>query len=210
MASINVKLDKADIDSANAMLAGIKDGLPKAYARALNKTADNTKTHLVAVARDEYNYKADAVRSRITIQRATWQDLTCRVISKGTGIHLTDILGTRETNKGVTVDVLKSTGRQLIPRTFIRAARNSGKKMVLRRPGNPRGQSLVLYGRYGPPGSGGKVGSKARLDTFYAPHPESVYNTEANWEKTEYVLDEKLKDNFSHEVDYVFKMNELV
>jgi hypothetical protein len=205
MASINVRLDKADVDAAYTMLEGIKNGFPRAYARALNTTSDGMKTDMVAMARDDYTFKADAVRSRITINRATWSELTASVRSTGKEMHLTDFLSTNQTQKGVTVNIKTSTGRQLVPRTFIAAARNSGKKMVLRRPGNPRGQYQVLYGRYGPPGSGGKFLSKATLDVFYGPHPEIVWNAEHNWEKLSDQASERLKVNFAHEVDYVLQ-----
>jgi len=203
--AINVKLDESDVESARVMLYGIESGFPKAYARALNTTSENMRTNMVAMARDDYSFKAAEVRKRITIDRATWSHLTAAVRSTGKETHLTDFIGTNVTKKGVTVNIRKDTGRQLIPRTFKAAARNSGKEMVMRRPGAPRGQHESLYGRYGPPGSGGKAGSRATIDVFYGPHPEIVWNAEHNWRKLEVQADERLKVNFATEVDGVMR-----
>ena len=202
---MEVSLNKSSLSKAKLMLYGVKDGFPKAFSRALNKTANNTKTEMVKLVRRDYNYKAAAVRKRITVNKATYANLSSSVKSTGDHVHLTDIAGTRQTKKGVSVNVKKSTGIKLIPRAFKAPGQRSGKDIIFRRPGNPRGQHEKLYGRYGPPGSGGKIGSRARLDTFSAPHPEIVYNTPENWAQLQKVADQKLSTNFAHEVDVVLK-----
>jgi hypothetical protein len=204
--NVNLGLAREDVDAAAAALEGIKNGLPRAYSRALNKTAENTRTAMVAMCRDEYTYKADAVRSRIIINRATWSALMASVRSSGKEVNITDFLGTRQIGSGVSVDIKKSTGRKIIPRAFIRKAKVSEKPLALRRPGNPRGQHQILYSSsYGPPGSGGKVGSQARLDWFAGPHPELIYNTTENWHKLQDDANERLQVNFSEEVDGVLR-----
>jgi hypothetical protein len=202
---MQVKLDKTSLSQTKLMLDGVKDGFPKVFSRALNKTAANTKTAMVTLVRRDYNYKAAALRKRISINKATYANLTASIKSTGTNVHMTDITGTRQTKKGVSVNVKKSTGIKLIPRAFKASGRQSGKDIIFRRPGDPRGQHAKLYGRYGPPGSGGKTGSRARLDTFSAPHPEIVYNTPENWAKLQKDAGEKLNTNFAHEVDVVLK-----
>ena len=216
---MEVSLNKSSLSKAKMMLYGAKNGFPKAFSRTLNKTVNNTKTEMVKLVRRDYNYKAAAVRKRITVSKATYANLSAAVKSTGDSVHLTDIAGTRQTKKGVSVNVKKSTGIKLIPRAFIPKDPNPynkleavkinkrllKKKIVFRRPGNPRGQHETLYGRYGPQGSGGKLGSRARLDTFLAPHPEIVYNTPENWAELQKAADKKLATNFSHEVDVVLK-----
>lgn len=202
---MEIKLNKSSLSEAKLMLYGVKDGFPKAFSRALNKTANSTQTEMVKLVRRDYNYKAAAVRARISVNKATYANLSASVKSTGDSVHLTDITGTRQTKKGVSVNVKKSTGIKLIPRAFKAAGQRSGKDIIFRRPGNPRGQHEKLHGRYGPPGSGGKSGSRARLDTFSAPHPEIVYNTPENWAQLQKTAGEKLNTNFAHEVDVVLK-----
>ena len=200
---MGVSLDKSSLSNAKLMLYGVKNGFPKAFCRALTNTAKNTRTEMIRLVRRDYSHKASAIRKRIKVDKATYSKLSASVESTGRSFHLTDIAGTRETNKGVSVNVKKSTGVKLIPRAF---ENKSGKKaMVLRRAGKPRGQHEKLYRRYGPPGSGGKAGSRARIDTFYAPHPEVLYNTDENWSKIQKIADGKMATNFAHEVDVVLK-----
>jgi len=203
--SVNLGVAREDVDRATAALAGIENGLPRAYARALNTTAEDTRTAMVAMCRDEYSYKVDAVRSRIIINRATWSAMQASVRSSGKEVNITEFLGTRQIGAGVSVDIKKTTGRRVIPRAFLANARSSGKLLALRRPGKPHGQYHFLYGRYGPPGSGGKVGSQARLDWFAGPHPEVIYNTTENWHKLQDEANERLAVNFAEEVDGVLR-----
>lgn len=204
MAIANLKVDTQALADAQAMLANIENGFVRAYARALNTTVTGVRTDMVAMCRDDYTFKVAAVQSRTALEKATFSRLQASVSSTGKETHLTDFVGTNETQKGITVNIRKSTGRQLIPRTF-KATVKSGKEIILRRPGDPRGQHATLYGRYGPPGSGGKIGSRARLDVFYGPHPEIIYNTPENWEKLKKQADERLTANFSTEVDGVLR-----
>lgn len=200
-----VRLSESDIKAAKRALIFVEDGFPKAYARALNKSATSVRTDMVGLVRKEYNYKAAAIRKRIEIRRATRADLSASLYSSGRHVNLTDIIGTRKTKKGVSVNVKKSTGRKLIPRAFINQGVKSGKRIVLRRPGNPRGQRKKLWARYGPPGSGGKVGSMARLDYFEAVPVEIIYNTPQNWARIQKKAGAHIKKHFAHEVDVVLK-----
>lgn len=174
--------------------------MPAAAARAINASLTGTKTEIKRIVRVEYNLKASSIDSRITAVKAHRAKITGHIESKGQMLNLTDI-DARQTAKGVTVNVKKSTGRKLIPRAFIQPGRNSGKLIVLRRPGNPRGQHERLYGRYGPQGSGQKVGSKSTLDAFYGPHPEVLYNQPQIWAKISTAASQRLEKNIAKEID---------
>ena len=147
--------------------------------------------------------------ARIKIpKRATKKDISGFVQSKGKHIGLTTDIdpAARQTRRGVTVNVKKSTGRQLFPRAFIRPGRNSGKLIVLRRPGDPSGQVENLYPRYGPEGSGsGKGGT---LDAFYGPHPETLINAPENWAKIQTKVGKRLDTNLTREIDAEFRRQE--
>jgi hypothetical protein len=175
--------------------------VPNVAVRVINKATTGVKTDLVAIIRDRYNYKAAALRKRLTIAKATRSSIQGHVQSKGGTVPLTDITGTNQTQRGVSVNVKKDTGRQLIPRAFIARGRGSGKLIVLRRPGDPRGQYASLYPRYGPKGSGGKPGSRARLDWFDTAHPEVLYNAPENWARISDSAKQRLDTNIQRELD---------
>ena len=78
--------------------------------------------------------------------------------------------------------------------------------MVMRRPGDPSGQYANLYPRYGPPGSGS--GPRGRLDVFYAPHPEHVFNAPHNWAKISDAAAKRLDTNIAREIDAEFRKQE--
>jgi hypothetical protein len=185
---MEIRLDKSDLNRAKRMLADCKNGFPKAFSRALNKTTTGTRTDMVDLVRSDYNYKATAIRKRISVQKSTQAVLSAAVRSSGGSVHLTDIATTRQTKKGVTVNVKKSTGRQLIPRAFIRPAKRSGKKIVFRR----QEQNGRMVGRL-------------PIEARYASHPEIIYNTPENWNKLEKSSGARLNKNFAHEVDVILK-----
>ncbi|MCA1794611.1 MAG: phage tail protein [Desulfobacteraceae bacterium] len=182
-------------------LDSLANEMPHVAVRALNKSMTGVKTDMVKIIRANYNYKAGAVKKRITIRKANRANISGHVQSKGGPVHLTDVTGTNQTKRGVSVNVRRDTGRKLIPRAFLAPGKNSGKIVVLRRPGKPRGQYATLYNRYGPEGSGGKPNSQAKLDWFDAAHPEILYNTEHNWAKVKDAAKDRLDTNIQRELD---------
>lgn len=208
MTHVNVRLTPGEIDEAKDMLASVKNGFVRCWARALNKAATGTRTDMVDMARQDYNYKAAAVRARTWISRASWSKLTSRIDSKGAGIHLTDMLGTRQISMGLSVNIKKSTGRQRLKHGFIAPGRSSGKLLAYwrARPGDDlysTGQRQLSEAiRQGHVGPSGLVWRKP-ITALYAPHPEVIWNTNENWETLRGQADDRLTAAFKHEIDYV-------
>ncbi len=211
-----------DIGEVQRDLDRLANEMPAVAARALNTAMPGVKTDMANIIREDYNYKDRAIKKRISITKANRNAIRGLVQSKGGPFHLTDIAGTSQTKKGVKVSVRKDTGKLLIPRTFLaRSTKAGNKKMVMRRPGNPRGQYATLWnlvpGRdkrvpssypgygYGPKGSGGKPGSDARIDVFYAPHPEILYNAAHNWAKLSDSAKDRLDKSIAKAVDDEFR-----
>lgn len=190
-----------DIQTARRSIAELAEEMPHVAVRAINKAMTGTKTDTKAIIRLEYNIKAGALDRRISIRKATRSNITGVITSKGPAVLHVDITGTRKGSKGVIVNIKKSTGSQVLPRTFLAPGIRSGKLIVLRRPGAPRGQYATLYGRYGPPGSGGKVGSLATLDSFAGPHPEVLLNAPGNWAKIQVAASNRLDKAIGSEMD---------
>lgn len=184
--SVKIYFDQSSVTAATSALEGIKGGLPRATARALNDTFPGVRTDMVRLIRGNYNHKATAIRARISINKATAASPAGMVMSKGRAMHLTDIATTTQTTKGVTVNVKKITGRKLIPSAFITTGRTSGKKIVFRRV--ERAGRMV--GRY-------------PIEAKYAPHPEIIYNTRENWDRLQDQAKVRLDNNFAHEVDAI-------
>jgi len=203
--SLNIKLDESDVKAVAYALKDVKNGASTAIMRAINKSLTGIKTDMVKTVRKTHNYKASALRKRIKVSKANKASLSGTTSSTGKTIHLTDVAGTSQTKKGVKVNVKKSTGRQLIPRSFL--AMSGSKKMVLRRPSKKGyGGYDEMYGRYGPPGSGGTLGKRggsARLMWFPAPQREHVYAEPEAWEKIEDGAGERLEKELAHQVQHI-------
>ena len=177
-----------NLDQVQADLRQLAGEMPHVAVRALNKTMTGVKTDMVNVVREGYNFKAGALKKRMRISKANRASIQGYVQSKGRPMHLTDIAGTRQTKSGVSVNVRKSTGRQLIPRAFINVGRNSGKKLVFRRAEE-----------------GGQMVARYPIEARYAPHPEHVYNAPHNWAKIQGKAAERLDKNIGREIDAEFR-----
>ena len=192
---MQLKIDQTDIDRAARDLDNLAQEMPHVAVRAINKALDGVKTDAKAIIRELYNYKAATLDGRMTKQQATRANIQGALISKGGPVHLTDIVGTRQTARGVSVNVRKDTGRQLIPRAFIAAGRISGKQIVFRRVGDPPGQHLRLVGR-------------RPIEAKYTAHPEVLYNAPENWARIQVAAAERLDTNIAREVDAEFRRQE--
>jgi len=187
-----ISIDTADLERARSDLNSLANEMPHVAVRALNKAMTGVKTDIVSIIRDNYNYKATALRKRITITKATRTNVRGFVQSKGGPVHLTDITGTRQTKKGISVDVRKDTGRRLIPRAFKASGRHSGKEIVFRREGDPPGQTARLVSRY-------------PIRAITTAHPEVLYNAPHNWAKIQSKAAERLDTNIEREIDAEFR-----
>lgn len=189
----SISIDSADIERAKDDLNRLTNEMPHVAVRALNKAMTGVKTDMVAIIRERYNYKAAALRKRISITKANRQNIRGIVQSKGGAVHLTDIAGTRQTKKGITVDVRKDTGRQLIPRAFLQMS--GGKKIAYRRVGDPPGQIAKLVGRY-------------PIQAITTAHPEVLYNAPDNWARVSQASADRLDTNIQREIDAEFRKHQ--
>jgi len=177
-----------DLAQAQRDLQRLSYEMPAVAVRALNKAMAGTKTDMKAIVRADYNYKASTLDKRMSISKAKRASIQGHIQSKGGRVHLTDIAGTRQTKKGVTVNVRKSTGRQLIPRAFINVGRNSGKKLVFRRAEE-----------------GGQMVARYPIEVRDTAHPEVIYNAPHNWAKIQTKAAERIDTNVAREIDAEFR-----
>lgn len=186
---MEIDVDKDQIRQVQRDLLGLENGFPKAFKRALDNTAKNAVTEMVADIRSKYNYKATALRKRMAVFKCpSYKTLKAKTRSTGPGIHLTDISYTRQTKKGVTVNVKKSTGRLLIPHAFISPGRSSDKLIVFIREME-----------------GGRRVARLPISPIFAAHPEVVYNVKENYVQIQTAISKRLDENIRHEADVVLR-----
>ena len=172
MSNISVKIDQAKLDELNTLLGDIKNGTIKALVRAINKTANQTKTDMVYMARETHNYYATALRDRIVILKATWSKPSAKTVSTGQPIHLFDMPNTSwggRTSPGVRVNVEKATGYHTLTKSWFGPAKVGGGTQNVGKP--------IVYTRTSDPGTSRRTTPPGRypIKALYAPHPEVVY-----------------------------------
>ena len=143
MIEVNVVFDKKKMEEAQVMLSGIKNGAPRAISRAINRTATTTNVQASKLIKKEYTIKNG---TKGVVTRSTASSLAGNINFKGRPRLLRNFsMGI--TKKGITAAVKRSTGRRLIPRTFIRPLVGSNVPGVLQRKrGAARYPIKVLHG----------------------------------------------------------------
>lgn len=135
-----------------ARLGDARKKAPKIIARALNRAIENTRTNVVAKAREEYHIKASDVRSTIRVSKATPSNLRAVVESKDTGRELSQFKvrpgSTRykKPPKVVKVAIKKAGGFKNLPGEFVARGNSSGKLHVLKRVTSKRYPINIKYG----------------------------------------------------------------
>lgn len=130
---LNITTDFPDVARRIRNLEqGIAD---KATARALNRTAEQAKTAMSREIRAEYNIGAAKVNQSLRVQRAratggafSLQAALESPAKRGRSLNLA-AFGARQTRRGVSFRVRKSTGRVVIPGSFLI---NQGKTVMIR------------------------------------------------------------------------------
>lgn len=129
---MHVQVDQSDILAVERALVGIKNGAPKVLTRAFNKTTTGTRTDITDEVAKVLNITKKVIRERVVIKKATWANLTAYVERTGDPVPLSLFSGTRQTMKGVSVQVKRAGSRGILRHAFI-ATMNSGHIGVFRR-----------------------------------------------------------------------------
>lgn len=116
---MKVSLDTGDLTSLKLVLSGIKNGVPKVASRAINKTLTGVVTDADREIRKNLNLKSKRVKQDFSKSRATWSKLNGGVYAKGKPVNLATFIGTRQTLKGISVQVKKSSPRKIIKHGFL-------------------------------------------------------------------------------------------
>jgi len=196
---ISIELNQADMLRVNVMLAGVKNGAATVIMRAVNKTLAGVRTDTVAEIRKGVNVTAKAVRDTITLHKAGKADLRARVESRqdyGTSLAA---FGARQTTKGVTVQVLRRSGRKLVRHAFIN--RKPGGNVVFWRKGKERVGTAPFrrgfpYGRLPRP-------YRLPIEKLWGPAVPALMKHRPTFDAIEASAKVRLDKNFAHELEYL-------
>ena len=127
---------------------------PTVVLRALNKTATGMKTDIKRLIREEYNVPARDLEDRIWVNKATRKNLQARVRAFGKMSIPLIRYGARPNKPGgkrpavgVSVLVKKTSGRKVVPLSFVGTAPDGSEQMYMR-VGDDR---LPVRRLFGPP-----------------------------------------------------------
>jgi hypothetical protein len=149
MPGVTITLDKASLRSTQNMLAGIRNGLPKALAGAVNDTVKHTKSEVSRRIRESVNIKKQDIDKYIRRSWATANVPAAQVeLDKGKRIGL-EHFGARQTKEGVTYAIKRGGGRQSAPRAFVvpDTARKGAGLVFKRKPAGAGTADTNLVGR---------------------------------------------------------------
>lgn len=181
-----------DFRELTRKLARLKDRMPKAVARSLNRAAVSARAAMVPAVAADMGVKATVVREAIAIRQATPSALVSRVAARGKPIPLIHFNArgpepTRGRGRGVTYR--SKVGKGVIEDAFI-ATMQSGHRGVFKRVGTSVRKSRGAWSK------------NLRITELHGPSVPHVF-------AKHYPLgiargEESLRQNLKHEISYLF------
>jgi hypothetical protein len=129
MTAINLKIDQGQIADVNRMLMGMPGAIGKVIQQSVNRTLTGVRTDATNEVANVITPTKTAIRKTMTVKKMNQADGTAYVRCMGAPLNLIEFKA-RQTQKGVTVQVLKTSPRTLLKHAFI-ATMKSGKKLVI-------------------------------------------------------------------------------
>lgn len=144
-----IELTVSQIEKAERMLAHIPGAAPRAMSNAINRATDSAKTEAARKAREQYYITHKDVLSTMKMYRASAQDLTASVVSRGNLIALPKFRVTPakpqpRRKKPITVRVKRGQGGP-VRKAFV-AGMRSGHTGVFMRSGKKRFPIEQMFG----------------------------------------------------------------
>jgi hypothetical protein len=152
---IKVEVNSGDRLAVDLLLGELGKAAPRVLMRATNKTITGVKTEIKTIIREDTNFKARDIAKRLRDKKSSivGQGISPGKVEvggqsaygRGKGFPLAAVEGLRVTTKGVTAEIIKGRGRQLIPGAF-KAKMKSGHTGIFLRAGYT---NLAVNGAYG-------------------------------------------------------------
>lgn len=164
---ISLRMDPAQLERVNRLLAGVRGGAKKALASSINDTLRALRTAISRYGRQVYNLKAKTISGTLRVFKAlaSMDNPSGSVQSTGRPLNLSNFLMRPSTNapyrgkrrhrpaQGVTVAIQKGRGGETFPSSFVvsREAAWPGSRgnrfEAVRRAGRERFPLSLLKGR---------------------------------------------------------------
>jgi Prophage minor tail protein Z (GPZ) len=129
MTQLSMKLGAGDIANVKLMLGALSKAGDTVIKQAVNRTLTGVRTDTTNEVSKVITPTKKKIRSTVTVSKMTAGDGNAFVKCTGGPLNLIEFKA-RQTKKGVTVQVKKSSGRSLIKHAFIQTMKN-GEKLVL-------------------------------------------------------------------------------
>jgi len=140
-----ITVNQADIAKVQAALGDLTDKYKTVMTTSINKTLTTARTQATARIGNELNLKAARIKQDFSIKKANFSDISGSLKATGKPVGLINF-GANQTQKGVSVKVLRSSSRQVVKHAYI-ASRGSKAHVYWR--ATPR-DSLPQAKRYMP------------------------------------------------------------
>lgn len=217
---VSVRINPRDIEEIKQMMKKLSGAeLVKAQVRAMNKTADGVRTDGVKMLTGYYALTATAIRASWKVNKAAFKNPTAAVSSKGTFIRLINY-GAKQVDTGVSVRVLKSSGRKIVKHAYIGKVRSDQRtEQVYRRKyhDETRNNKISKISRMA--GKVGYVWSEKQnryiparwmpeeyrlpVKALYGPRIQDYLSDPTHMSVLEKLAGERLTKNMKHEIDYI-------
>ncbi len=116
---MRMSVGTVDIARAKRAIVGCAEISPQVMARAINRTLTGLRTEAVDAIAERLNVTKRRIREDFSIKLAHWSNLNGILFARGRRINFASFIGVRQTQKGVTVEILKGTQRTLFKQAFI-------------------------------------------------------------------------------------------
>jgi hypothetical protein len=200
---MNIELNQEQMNDVKAMLADVPKGAMRATTRAINHTLGTTKTMAATEIGQRINLTQTRIKQDLAISKATFSNPSGRIDATGEPVSLTSFSKTYQTLKGVSVQVLTTTGRVTIRHAFIAVAHNSeqafwrnysGARKPLRKP-QTQYAKMPEHIRY--PGG--------HLERLTGPRIEDIYSRPEVIGAVVAKAGVKLHERLDYETNYLFE-----
>jgi hypothetical protein len=192
----SIKIDESDLKNVRDMLSDMKDIGIKVTVRALNKTLTGVRTDASSAIRAEITASKQAVDGTFKIEKATSTRVQAAIASTGKPLPLTEY-STRQTKRGVSVQVKRSRPRKVIPGAFV-AAMKSKHEGAFWREWHGQKQAKRADLRYG------KLPRKFRLPIkqLYGPRVPDIMSNDPVMKLILGKAGDRLHNNLAHETEF--------
>jgi len=198
MPTIQLTVDKTQLDGAKLMLGEIRGIMGKVQSRAVNKSLTTVRAAAVDLLYAELNLRKTDIRNSFAIYKASYTAPSGSVVSSSRPVPLAKFVGTRQLARGRGVSVqIKRTGSREVLRHAFMGTMKSGHVGVFER----ESYTKRPYREFFPYA---KLPERFRLpiEEMFSLRITDEYGKEAILGQVMQRAGEVYQSNFEHELDY--------